>query len=240
MLGSSVEPDLLETMNSVRAEIDAVLAAPSPAPDRSSRGRAARESPGCCPNVLPQHLGPEARPPHAQQQDVGEAGVPGGVGDPVEALDVRQLPVGDAQPAEPLRPRPCRSTTMASRCHSRRTLPCACHSASECAHRGGDGLRAGCSVRRLIRLAAPPAPLPVHRLQQLLEGLGEQPHARRPAAGRSPPSSRCPASATDAIVSRASSTSSVRLARGRPWSRKASNVAGGIVLTVSGPISSST
>ena len=48
-----------------------------------------------------------------------------------------------------------------------------------------------------------------------------------------------PTSASVAIVSAANSTSSTRLARGRPWSRNASKVAGGIVLTVSGPISSS-
>jgi len=42
------------------------------------------------------------------------------------------------------------------------------------------------------------------------------------------------------IVSCASSRFSSRLARQRPWSRNASNVAGGIVLTVSLPISSST
>ena len=39
---------------------------------------------------------------------------------------------------------------------------------------------------------------------------------------------------------RAPSMSSVRLSRTRPWSRNASMVAGGIVLTVSAPISSST
>ena len=47
-------------------------------------------------------------------------------------------------------------------------------------------------------------------------------------------------SATAAITARASSKPSVSEARAWPWSRKASIVAGGMVLTVSGPISSST
>ena len=49
-----------------------------------------------------------------------------------------------------------------------------------------------------------------------------------------------PSSSSAASVSRAPATSSSRLARGRPCRRKASNVAGGTVSTVSGPISSST
>src|SRR6267378_1246716 len=49
-----------------------------------------------------------------------------------------------------------------------------------------------------------------------------------------------PAFSSEAITLEASSTFSVKLGRTRPWSRKASKVAGGIVSTVSGPISSST
>src|SRR6266849_6875995 len=49
-----------------------------------------------------------------------------------------------------------------------------------------------------------------------------------------------PALARSAMVFAAPSTFSVRLGRNLPWSRKASNVAGGIVSTVSAPMSSST
>jgi len=49
-----------------------------------------------------------------------------------------------------------------------------------------------------------------------------------------------PARSTASIVSAAFSRSSVRLMRSRPCSRKALKVAGGMVFTVEGPISSST
>src|ERR1700730_3699112 len=49
-----------------------------------------------------------------------------------------------------------------------------------------------------------------------------------------------PAFSSEAMTLAASSTFSVKLGRTRPWSRKASKVSGGIVSTVSGPMSSST
>ena len=49
-----------------------------------------------------------------------------------------------------------------------------------------------------------------------------------------------PAFSRASRVSMAPETSSSRLGRDRPWSRKAERVSGGTVFTVSGPISSST
>ena len=46
---------------------------------------------------------PEARSPHRQQEDVGEAGAPGHIGNVGQPLDMGQLVVRDAEPAEPLR-----------------------------------------------------------------------------------------------------------------------------------------
>ena len=80
MLGSSVEPDLLETMKSVCAEIDGGF-------ERLDLRRVggvedvelgeARD----LPERRLHHLGAEARAPHAEQRQVREAAAPGGVGD---------------------------------------------------------------------------------------------------------------------------------------------------------------
>ena len=49
------------------------------------------------------NLRTEARSPHSQQQDMGEAGSPRGVSDTGQALDVSQLTIRNAEPSEPLR-----------------------------------------------------------------------------------------------------------------------------------------
>ncbi len=75
MLGSSVLPDLLETMNSVRFEVDRAF----DAADLRRIGRIddlqAREA-RLVAEALRQHLGAEARSAHAEQQDVGKPGAP--------------------------------------------------------------------------------------------------------------------------------------------------------------------
>src|SRR5262249_18601201 len=45
----------------------------------------------------------EARSPHSKQQDLGEAGTPGGFSNRRQALDVGDLAIGNAEPSEPLR-----------------------------------------------------------------------------------------------------------------------------------------
>jgi hypothetical protein len=64
----------------------------------------------------------------------------------------------------------------------------------------------------------------------------------RPSSRRSAVTlaSEMPAFSSESRVARAAAGSSSRLARARPWSRKAASVSGGTVFTVSGPISSST
>jgi hypothetical protein len=49
-----------------------------------------------------QHFGTQTRSPHAQQQDIGEARVPGHFGNAGHALDMTQLIIGNPKPAEPL------------------------------------------------------------------------------------------------------------------------------------------
>ena len=102
MFGSRVEPDLLETMKIVFFKIDFVL-------ERLHLGRV-----GGIEHVqfgksadLPEghlhHFRTEARAAHAQQQDMREAGALGHFANLRQPLDMSQLAIGDAEPAEPLR-----------------------------------------------------------------------------------------------------------------------------------------
>ena len=104
MLGSSVEPDLLETMNSVCARSTAC----SNGLHLRRVGRVEhvqlRETRRSLPKVVLQHFGAQARSPHAQQAATWEKpAAPGRFRDPGQTLNVGQLAVGDAEPAEPLR-----------------------------------------------------------------------------------------------------------------------------------------
>ena len=102
MFGSSVVPDLLETMQTVRVRSSSCSRALTCAGSVESRMRssgmalAARERER-------EQLRTEARATHAEQQRVVEAR-PGDVPrDAVEPLGVRELVLGHVEPAEPLR-----------------------------------------------------------------------------------------------------------------------------------------
>ena len=101
MLGSSVPPDLLDTMKIVFVEID-------PAFDRLDLRRVGgiehvqlREA-GDLAEGHAHDLRTEARSAHAQQQRMFEPRRLDLLGDALQVLDVRQLVVGDAQPAQPV------------------------------------------------------------------------------------------------------------------------------------------
>ena len=85
MLGSSVEPDLLETMNSVffRSTLfsKALTCAGIGRVEDVQLGEARDRAEGRLDD-----FGTEARAAHAQQQDMGEAGALGGFGDAGQAL----------------------------------------------------------------------------------------------------------------------------------------------------------
>ena len=102
MFGSSVDPDLLETMKSVRSRSTACSNASHLRRVRRIEHVQLGKAVGPA-ERLPHHFGTEARSSHPEQQDMGEAGAPRHVGDPGQSLDVGQLPVGDAEPAEPPR-----------------------------------------------------------------------------------------------------------------------------------------
>ena len=114
MLGSSVLPDLLETMNSVRAR-SIVL---SRRPDLRRIGRIehvqAREARAGA-EGLRQHLGAEAGAAHAEQHRIGEAGALDIGGEAFEPAGVLELGIDDVEPAEPLRLVGVRSTARRRR-----------------------------------------------------------------------------------------------------------------------------
>src|SRR6266850_7035226 len=183
-----------------------------------------------------QNFRAEAGTTHAQQQGMLKARFLHLRGNFLEGINVCELFPRDGEPAEPIAlvsPRPERSIFLPQPRHLVVSLP----------------VFYGCSN------------LTCKRASQLV-GLAVQAHAGTPAvlltassrvlkasANSLTPSTislsvtsfiEIPALARSAMVFAAPSTFSVRLGRSFPWSRNASIVAGGIVSTVSAPMSSST
>ena len=101
MFGSSVPPDLLDTMHSVVASVtffsNAAICCGSVLSSTCKVGKPPR-----LPNVLGQHFRPQARSAHAEQQHVGE---PSGLDLVLERLQRRQVlgaVLHDVEPGEPL------------------------------------------------------------------------------------------------------------------------------------------
>ena len=130
----------------------------------------------------PHHFGTEARSAHAQQQHMGEAGAPAPLRRyAVNRSDVRQLAVGDAEPAEPLRlvlagpQRRRRGPRAVSPCPARAIRPANSSPRRRAA-------RAASSVRRLILPGArlpcsasrPPSAASSNASDEELHALGEQ------------------------------------------------------------------
>ena len=238
MFGSSVPPDLDETMNSVLADIERVLERRS-APDRCCRARGSCGQPACEPKVSPSTSGPRLEPPMPSSGHVGEAALLHLLAKASSLPRSARSLSATRQPARAICLRRCRSTGS-------RRRPTACGSSRACA-RSPSRRRWRPSAR--ASPASRPGSHPCRRAtcaalgdsaQQLVEGIGEGLHAvldqlvgdslsEMPSCSRSASSALAPG--------RSCSTAS---ALTTPWSRKASMVSGGMVLTVSRPISAST
>ncbi len=101
MLGSSVLPDLLETMNKRLRQIDFVL-------ERLDLRRIGgiehvqSGKPAILPKVISQHFGAQTGTTHAQQQDVGEVFFLDICDRGAQLVAVSDLVVGDVEPAQPV------------------------------------------------------------------------------------------------------------------------------------------
>ncbi len=125
-----------------------------------------------------------------------------------------------------------------SRCHRRRALPSARHCSSVCLTAVSSSLPR-LAVCRLSRGPSTTARLCATAPSSLSAASA---NSFTPSASNwsVTASSEMPARSSASRTRCASSTPSSRVGRSLPWSRNASRVAGGSVLTVSGPISSST
>ncbi len=205
MLGSSVEPDLLDTMKSVFARSTLRFDGLAPARDRWSRGRTARGSPGIAAEGLLPDLGAEARAAHAEEQRVGEAFALHLLAAACQrGRQVVELRLHDARASRASSPRRAPVQSEASPAKSRRVPPCASHACEPLRRprrRAPRGARQVWRVdARLVGLAA----APLHRLQELRERLdellepvveqvvGDLAPARSPAFSRSSRVARAP------------------------------------------------
>ena len=125
MLGSSVPPDLLDTMNSVLAPRSIwLLECLRSAPGRWSRAPGARAQARLRAEGLREDLGTEARAAHAEQQHVGEVPPAHLLGKRLKLVEAtRAARPTMVEPAEPVR-LVAAGPQVASPAHRRRTLPC--------------------------------------------------------------------------------------------------------------------
>ena len=171
MFGSSVEPDLLETMTRVFLRSTLFSNARDLRRVRRIEHVQLGEAVDLSERQL-QHFGTEARAPHTEQQDVSEAGTPGRVGHVGQPPEMRQLAIRDAEPSEPL--------VLALATPNRCVAPPEASDLALCLpfrqrglYRGGK--RLGKGVRQAVDSSSSRLPgLRVHRGQQLVEGIREE------------------------------------------------------------------
>ena len=205
--------------------------------------RERRARPVRAPNVQPEHLGRQARAAHAEQHRVREALARDLGGEGLESRELALIHAGEVEPAEPVRGHlAVRRVVAPQRVVGRdsRSEKCAACSASSRAAMRPSGSRAGprtsngragsASAARLVSSAASRV---VERLRErgdalALELVDEalERHAQLAAGARTARS--------------APATSFEMRSSSAPWSLNAVRVAGGMVFTVSAPISSST
>ena len=124
-----VVPDLLDTMNSVLAEIDAALERRDLRPGRWNRAHAAAESPALSRTSPPALRGRGSIRPCQSRTSVKSVARTS-LGEGLQSRRHRGRLLDDVEPAEPLRLRPLPVHSDLSCCHSRRILPRARHSSA--------------------------------------------------------------------------------------------------------------
>ena len=173
MFGSSVVPDLLDTMKIVFARSTLFSMAFTCAGSVESSTNNCGIPVDLAESLL-QNFGTQAGSAHAEQQRVLESGRFHIFGDVFQMLLVRQLIFGNAEPAEPLFSSvPVHSD--ASRAHKRRTLP-AIFQSSMSSESFAPILSGSVKVCASTSACGNELAFRVHRVQQLVERLGEQLH----------------------------------------------------------------
>ncbi len=236
MLGSSVPPDLLLTMQSVfersTRACSAAICAGSVLSSTSSSGK-----PACRPNVSASTSGPRLEPPMPSSSTCWKPSALISSWNACSAgRSAERSSITRSQPSHFASSAPLHR--LASCAQRSRTLPCLRQSSITAftSPASGSG-RLACMVLSLSpSMAARFAATDPSSLSAAAAN-SSTPSTTSALVTSSSPS---PCSSAAAMTARAPSRSSVRLARGCPWSRNASMVAGGMVSTVSGPISSST
>src|SRR5208283_5258725 len=191
---------------------------------------------GNFPEGQAQHFGAQAGAAHAQQQNVAELGLPYFLRQLPEGSEIRDLLLRDVKPAEPValvRAAPERSILLPEA----RDLVVVFPVRKRNVNCRGQGWRQ--FVSQFVEAhARTPALFPVASSNCLNASAKSFTPSRSNLSVTS--FMEMPAWPRLSIVFTAPATSSVRLLRNLPWSRKASKVAGGMVSTVSAPMSSST
>ena len=184
------------------------------------------------------HIRAQARSAHPEQQDIGESTSPHGFGDRAQPIEILELIRRDTKPPEPsilVGPGPQRGIACPQPLSASVRLPV--RSSTRPPRRPAEVASA--------RAAASPID---GRESARFTSIAAS-NFRNASANMCTPSStsrtvmlssEMPAASRAESTACASSVPASRLCRARPWSLKASSVTGGIVLTVSGPINSST